>query len=311
MKIKHTIKALLLLMVNFAHAQNNNLGLSFYPLHNGNYWAYHYMIRDGWSVFNESYYSLEVIGDTTLNNNIKYKIILERYIPDTVKPILYYERIDSTNGNVYRYSDKYNFKNNEYLIDSLNIQVGDTSRASRIYAGALQHMNIASKCMDMSTEKIFNKELLVKDIVCISYVPGFNYRLAENIGLIRYYLGSEVLPGTIELIYAKIQGREYGDRIITEVKENIRIPIKCSLFQNFPNPFNSTTFIGYSISEAAAVDLVVYNIKGQIIQSCINDNKQPGQYTYLFDASGLPNGKYIYVLKSNKFQISRCLTLIK
>jgi hypothetical protein len=70
------------------------------------------------------------------------------------------------------------------------------------------------------------------------------------------------------------------------------------LNQNFPNPFNPTTSINYTIAEVANVNLTVYDILGRRISVLVNEMQSPGQYHINFDASRLASGTYIYRLEA-------------
>jgi hypothetical protein len=69
------------------------------------------------------------------------------------------------------------------------------------------------------------------------------------------------------------------------------------LFQNYPNPFRSTTGIEYSLKSTGHVTLSVSNIQGQQIELLVNEVKSAGRYCILFESSCLPAGIYYCRLK--------------
>jgi hypothetical protein len=73
------------------------------------------------------------------------------------------------------------------------------------------------------------------------------------------------------------------------------------LFSNYPNPFNPSTTISYSIKEDGIVTLKVYDILGKEIATLVNENKPAGNYEAEFNASSLPSGMYIYKIQSGSF----------
>jgi hypothetical protein len=89
------------------------------------------------------------------------------------------------------------------------------------------------------------------------------------------------------------------------------IPTEYRLEQNYPNPFNPTTTISYSIPQEGLVTLKVYNAIGEEIAIVVNEVKQAGNYSVLFDASDLPSGIYVYQLKVNSFIETKKMILMK
>ena len=92
------------------------------------------------------------------------------------------------------------------------------------------------------------------------------------------------------------------------------MPQKFKLSQNFPNPFNPTTIIKYSIPKQDFVELKVYNILGNEIALIINEEHAPGEYQIEFDASsvinGLQSGVYFYSLQvDNSIQAKKMILL--
>ena len=83
------------------------------------------------------------------------------------------------------------------------------------------------------------------------------------------------------------------------------------LFPNFPNPFNATTMLSFSIPEAEAVSLTIYNIAGQEIAKLLDRNLAAGKYQVPWDAAGLPSGTYFCRILTPKFNQTRKLTLLK
>ena len=88
-------------------------------------------------------------------------------------------------------------------------------------------------------------------------------------------------------------------------------PTEYSLQQNFPNPFNPTTQINYSIKESGLVTLNVYDVLGSEVAVLVNEKKSPGYYSVNFDAGNLPSGIYIYKLTARVFTDTKKLILLK
>jgi hypothetical protein len=92
-----------------------------------------------------------------------------------------------------------------------------------------------------------------------------------------------------------IQPEEIDPIIIN--KETELVPDKFKLYQNFPNPFNRSTYISYFIARAAHVNLIVYDILGQKIRILVDKCQKAGDYTVSFDARDLASGIYLYKLQ--------------
>ncbi|CAF4560594.1 unnamed protein product [Rotaria sp. Silwood1] len=95
-----------------------------------------------------------------------------------------------------------------------------------------------------------------------------------------------------------------------EPNSNI-VPDKYSLKQNFPNPFNPSTTIIYSIKNSGKVNLKVYDSKGRIVSELVNNNQTKGEYKVDFDASTLASGVYYYTLNTKDFSETKSMVLIK
>ena len=83
------------------------------------------------------------------------------------------------------------------------------------------------------------------------------------------------------------------------------------LNQNFPNPFQTSTKITYTVPTHSKVTITVYDVKGRIIETIENSDRQAGTYDVSFNAKQLPEGEYYYRLTANgysdtkKFVLSR------
>ncbi|MBO6792514.1 MAG: T9SS type A sorting domain-containing protein [Balneolaceae bacterium] len=84
-----------------------------------------------------------------------------------------------------------------------------------------------------------------------------------------------------------------------------------ALEQNYPNPFNPSTTISYSVQEAGAVNISVYNLMGQKVATLVNETKAAGQYNVRWNAAGAASGMYYYRLEAGGQSITRKMTLIK
>ena len=90
------------------------------------------------------------------------------------------------------------------------------------------------------------------------------------------------------------------------IQESIeKIPEQYELKNNFPNPFNQSTTIQYSIPEDQHVELTVYNVLGKVVQTLQDEYQEKGTYRVTFDAEKIPSGLYFYQLKAGSFSQSK------
>ncbi len=88
-------------------------------------------------------------------------------------------------------------------------------------------------------------------------------------------------------------------------------PIEFKLFPNFPNPFNPSTTINYSVATFSTVDISIYSMSGKLIQTLVNSSQQPGQYAVQWNASNFPSGLYFVKLISEDKIAEQKVLLIK
>lgn len=99
---------------------------------------------------------------------------------------------------------------------------------------------------------------------------------------------------------------EYSDEIEVEV-----LPNEYVLEQNFPNPFNPTTSINFSLPKISKAKLVIYDLLGREVATLVNSELPAGLHTVNFDASDLGSGVYIYSLKTEDFSQIKRMLLVK
>jgi hypothetical protein len=89
------------------------------------------------------------------------------------------------------------------------------------------------------------------------------------------------------------------------------VVLKYNLAQNYPNPYNPTTLIEYSMPTSSNVILKIYNVLGKLITTLVNENQEAGIYKINFDASRLSNGVYFYKIQAGSYTETKKMLLIK
>jgi len=107
----------------------------------------------------------------------------------------------------------------------------------------------------------------------------------------------------------------YNPAVITAVGNNESttqsLPTQYELFNCFPNPFNPSTSISYSIPEVSNVTLKVYDILGNEIATLVNEQKSAGHYTVYFNSKNLSSGIYFYTLQTKTYTATKKMILLK
>jgi len=103
---------------------------------------------------------------------------------------------------------------------------------------------------------------------------------------------------------------EYSDVVEVTLAENIK---EYKLEQNFPNPFNPSTEIKFSIPQNSNVKLELFNMIGEKVATLINEEMAAGSHNYQLSISNyqLSSGIYLYRIQSGNFVQTRKLMLLK
>lgn len=93
----------------------------------------------------------------------------------------------------------------------------------------------------------------------------------------------------------------------------VDLPQEYSLAQNFPNPFNPSTTIAYSLKESGQVSLTIFSLLGLEVTKLVNGYQEAGSYTVPFNTNTrtLASGVYFYRLEAGPFVSMKRLVLLK
>lgn len=303
--MKIFLLVLILLLPSVAKSQVNP-AIDFYPLHVGNIWQYKITYMPPSYESKTFYLSKKVLADTILTNGKRYFLIEQPpFIYDEIKNLeKVLIRIDTVSGIVFKYiSDQH-----EQKIDSLFSKPYDR------FQGMI--------CWDLSEQTVFSQLRKTRMLGNPLTTNGneFFLRMAQNIGIYsqsNHMCLAGCTGNAYELIYAKINGVEYGTLMGKE--EETEVPLSFQLYQNYPNPFNPTTKIRFAIPSAKTslagskqfVAFAVFDLLGNKIAILVNEEKIPGNYEVVFDGSNLASGVYFYTLTAGNFSQTKKLLLIK
>jgi hypothetical protein len=306
--MKKLIIVLSVLIFSSLNAQTDSVkeALDYFPLHIGDYWRYQVTINSTGSNEPDTlwYGYKEVIRDTIMPNNKIYFMLNENNLLWSTS-VYKYIRIDSTTADVYEYVRYYDPKINIYYyaenkIDSLLINKGDICN------------NYI--CTADTMKEYFGNQVDTK--LLEYYFVNFNFEdgreLAKGFGEIMRYnndISLYLIHYQMDLIYAKINGKEYG--LGTDIRDSKQSPNQIKLLQNYPNPFNSTTKVIYELPKNLYVDLSVFNCLGETVSVLVHGYQSQGPHTVEFNSNNLASGIYFYRLLAGPYNETRRMIILK
>jgi hypothetical protein len=298
MKLNSYSSLPLLCSIIFVFITTNLTAQDYYPLEIGNRWDYktHYWDFGGGGG-DSSFHSVEVIGDSLLQNNKQY-FVLSR------GDLIGGEFVRVDENHIYYYNT---YQNREDTIINLDAELNVTYFPESEYAWSVELVEIDTIILfDKNTRKLrYRVEGLI-----LRYI-----NLSDKFGL--YHLDSPgEPPGTTQwstnVYYGIIGGEEFGNPVSVDETESA-FPTMYSLSQNYQNPFNPTTTISYSVPEKEFVSLKVYDVLGNEIATLVNEEKPAGEYNVEFRIDNLEvsSGIYFFQLRAGEFIQTKKMVLIK
>ncbi len=133
----------------------------------------------------------------------------------------------------------------------------------------------------------------------IILVAGGYYPSAfANISNPTYLIRPILILGTVRIEMTDIEGDAHPDKLSLDLS-------------NYPNPFNSSTVIRYSLDAPSHVKLTIFNILGNQIAILLDLDSPAGLHEIVWDGSDLPSGVYFYRLTTSEETLTRRMTLLK
>lgn len=124
--------------------------------------------------------------------------------------------------------------------------------------------------------------------------------------------GTSTLSGPSNKVSVNNKNISWAQSHRDEGQESIKpLPTEIAIFSNYPNPFNPTTTIYYTLPQDQYVKLVVYNVLGQEVARLVDGVESAGYKTASFDASNLQSGVYFYRFNAGNFKAVKKMLLLK
>jgi len=133
--------------------------------------------------------------------------------------------------------------------------------------------------------------------------------------LVRISVAGEIDPGDIR-ITARNGANEELEFVMEEATEIEDIPTRYTVSDNYPNPFNPSTKIDFSLPEPQTVKLMVYAVDGRLVATLVNESLPAGRHTVTWlgrndQGELVASGIYFYRIQAGDFNRTRKMTLLK
>ncbi|MBK6765485.1 MAG: T9SS type A sorting domain-containing protein [bacterium] len=122
---------------------------------------------------------------------------------------------------------------------------------------------------------------------------SFEVRVLWPNGAVSTYTENQIVLWAINELHMPLLPTPDADGFIMA----LALPVEPEL-GNYPNPFNPTTTVSFTLSEPAFVSLSVYNLLGQQVATLANEGFEAGSHSLVFDASSLTSGMYLVRLEA-------------
>ena len=145
-----------------------------------------------------------------------------------------------------------------------------------------------------------------------------NYsNINSNLLTVNTYKDTQVEMATIYYYKLEVIDRDGMSIVFGPILASIKnVPNQFALRQNYPNPFNPETTIRFDLPTAAPVKLNIYNAKGQLVRTLVNEKMESGYHNICWDGTdetGYPvaSGVYFYRINADKFNASKKMVMLK
>jgi hypothetical protein len=102
-----------------------------------------------------------------------------------------------------------------------------------------------------------------------------------------------------------------SETFVLRKSASLPTPLEFALFPAHPNPFNPTTTINFNVPELSLVNLVIYNIQGQLVEPLVEKLFSSGKHTVQWNASEFSSGVYFLRLETENFNTTQKIVFMK
>ena len=179
-----------------------------------------------------------------------------------------------------------------------------------------------------ATSAMLNNENSTVSLSADGYIGGvqmtlthgndFTIELTDNCMASNYvnhgnYTTLVVVEPNSELLFTANGTFDIKDLIVANSENEINVSMinEFSLSAAYPNPFNPSTSFDVSIPASGYLSVKVYDLSGKLVNTIANGIYNQSNYTFTWDASGMPSGMYVINAEFNNSSISHNISLIK
>ncbi|MCF8242332.1 MAG: T9SS type A sorting domain-containing protein [Melioribacteraceae bacterium] len=140
---------------------------------------------------------------------------------------------------------------------------------------------------------------------------GINLNEGDKVGINIYYNNINGVYTNRAVTFDQYSYAYFTIGDVTGIQDDMPVVRNYKLFQNFPNPFNPSTSICYSLADDTHVNLKIFDLLGREVKVLVNENRTAGLHSIEFEANSLPSGIYFYRIQTNKFTAVKKMLLLK
>lgn len=239
----------------------------FYPLHIGDFWVY--KVTGWWA--DTFWYPIDYTTVTRVMRDTLVPGWGKFFVSDRFNSNPYFPKLEmkKDNGKIYELirwgSDT---THNILLTEDNSLREGDVSDMSVLGSG-----NIYCRVSDISYKEHFGKMRATRELEIYS-LYWYLVRSVDGVGIVEARSSFDFGEEIFKLTGAYVNGVVYGDTTTTAIEVEEQTPQTFKVSQNFPNPFNGSTKISFSLPASGEVVVRIFNILGQEVMR-INPGNLP------------------------------------
>jgi hypothetical protein len=224
--------------------------------------------------------------------------IVEKDVPQSFR---HYRSVEATGNNstVLFIPDNGNSSLKELLSAGDELAVFDTAGLC-VGAGIWNSSNLALA--------VWGDDQLTQSLDGMKDGGIFEGRLWDNETGLEYSLNLSSVGGPLSFEQNGLTVIQFAAKTVAGEKG---APAVFELLPNFPNPFNPTTTIEYTVPRQAHIRITVFSVSGQQVAILGDSMVQPGRYAVTWNASDLPSGVYFCRLTTGDTMLTTKLLLLK